>query len=553
MAGGIIQLVAYNTEDLFLTGDPEITFFKIVYRRHTNFAIESVVQNFPTSVTFGSNSSCSISYSGDLINNIVLYVELPPVPKFYDAANLNERFKKFAWVKNLGHALIQEVAIEIGGKVIDRQYGEWLHIWSQVSSKQDVGLDKMIGNIPELYNFSNGKEGYKIYVPLQFWFCKEVGLSLPLVSLSSSEVKINVLFRKLSECCRIGPTSSMKILEDIVPFAPGDYIYQTIGGDTIQAYVMDYDYLEKKLYYIKIQDKNALLKNFEAYQEGGDKTTPCAYPAPKHNLFRQIKQSILESENIITTAHCPTPILKLPSVIIDNANYSKNIPYRIYKLATNNAPIFCTPQPNTKEAAENTITPELRFVNCWFYVDYIYLDSEERAKFIRSNHEYLIEQVQFNKEINVKSPNVLQHLTLSHPCKALYWVIQLDSLVGPGTINDTFRYVTLTDEELMLSAKLMLNGHDRFSERSAAFFNLLEPYQHHSRGPEEGIYMYSPAIYPESLQPSSTINMSKIDLIEMLMKLSGIVSPKSTVSIRSYTLNYNIFRIFFNVGGLAFV
>jgi hypothetical protein len=575
MAAGLIQLVAYGVQDLYLTGDPQITFFKILYRRHTNFSIESVIQNFSASANFGETVTCTISRAGDLVGKIFLYVEIPALPKFVNQNTGEEDIiKKIAWVNNLGYALVQEITIEIGGKQIDKQYGEWMYIWSQVSNRQNHALDKMIGNVPMIYEFSNGKPGYQLYIPLEFWFCRNTGLSLPLIALASSDIKITVTFRRLDECYRIGPTNSIEILEDIVPFEPGDYIEQTVNKQTIYGYVISYDYLQKKLYYIKIQNPNASKKTFESYQE------------PVKNINDQNKEVSKELTNLfkesVEHAHNKIPAVLnnfiqqkiLPKNIINNINYHDNISYRIYNSITHK---YCTPKPNTKELIEQTsLVNKPRFVNSFLYVNYVYLDNDERNKFSRTNHEYLIEQIQFNQEIGVKSPNVKQNLSLNHPCKAHYWVGQLDSLVGPGTINDLFNYTTShihhdkinnqSDGEQKLQqsenfygknivekAKLIINGKARFSERGPEFFNLVEPYQHHHRGPAPGINVYSVSIYQEDHQPSSTINMSKIDYISMQMRLDNSINMQNTVKIRSYTINYNILRICFNLGGLAFV
>ncbi|XWV26405.1 hypothetical protein QJ857_gp0664 [Tupanvirus soda lake] len=570
MAGGLIQLVAYGVQDLYLTGDPQITFFKVLYRRHTNFAIESVIQNFSSSANFGETVSCTISRSGDLVGKIFLFVEISSIPKFINQTTGEEDlFKKIAWVNNLGYALIQEICIEIGGKLIDKQYGEWMYIWSQVSNKKDRALDKMIGNLPTIYEFSNGKPGYQMYIPLEFWFCRNIGLALPLISLASSDVKLTVTFRKLEECYRIGPTNSIELLDDIVPFKEGDYIEQIVNGQSIYGYVMGFDYLQKKLYYIKIQSPNASKKTFESYQE---------------NL------NTINTTNGFNPKPIQSNAQKLPNEIINNTNYKNNIPYRIYNSITKT---YVTPKPNTREKIEQTNLPfKPQIVNSVLYVDYVYLDTEERNKFARSNHEYLIEQIQFNQEIGIKSPNAKQNLSLNHPCKAIYWVAQMDSLVGPGTINDLFNYTdspihyakedknannlpmnvpnyfadvcpTINSrmdkqerfygKNLVSSAKLVLNGRDRFGTRESQYFNLVEPYEHHQRGPNPGINVYSFAIYPEQHQPSSAINMSKIDYAAMQMRLRNNISNQNTARVRSYTINYNILRIFFNLGGLAFV
>ena len=548
MGGAIIQLVAYGIQDLYLTGDPQITFFKIIYRRHTNFSIESIPQYFSSAANFGESVSCTISRVGDLVGRIYLYVELPAIPQFCNNNdNTLNMIKKFAWVRNLGHALVQEIFIEIGGKLIDKQYGEWMHIWSELSNCQPEALNKMIGNVPSMNEFSNGKAGYQLYIPLEFWFCRNNGLALPLIALASSDVKITVTFKKLEECYRIGPTHSIEILEDIVPFEPGDYIEQTINGQTIHGYVVNYDYLCKKLYYIKIQCPTANKKTFESYHEDNISFSPNLNSNLNSNQTMLFSQFRPEQNNYNNKQK-----------IFD---LNDSVPYRIYNSITQT---YCTPRPNSIEFIEQTSLPLLKpqFVNSFLYVDYVYLDADERNKFVRTNHEYLIEQIQFNQEMCIKSPNVKQDLALNHPCKAHYWVVQLDSLVGPGTINDLFNYTSshlgiyntnsTFNSNLVEKSSLLLNGRSRFGERDSTYTNLIEPYAHHHRGPPIGINVYSPSLYPENHQPSSTINMSKIDHICMQMRLKNVISSQNTAKIRSYTINYNILRILFGMGGLAF-
>src|SRR5579872_1248316 len=128
MPGGLIQLVAYGEEDLFLTSDPQITFFKILYRRHTNFSIEEIRQNFTHTPDFGKRLTCILSHAGDLISNTYLVVTLPSIPQFLNSDGSIDTITKFAWARKIGYALIKTIDVEIGGQLIDRQYGEWLSI-----------------------------------------------------------------------------------------------------------------------------------------------------------------------------------------------------------------------------------------------------------------------------------------------------------------------------------------------------------------------------------------------------------------------------------------
>ncbi len=193
MGGGLMQLVAYGAQDIYLTGNPQITFFKVVYRRHTNFAMESIEQTFNGAVDFGKRVTATISRNGDLIKDMWLELE------FTNDTGLENA------VYGLGNALVKQVEIEIGGQLIDRQYGEWLDIWSELSVPEGkrVGYDTMVGNVPNTQlgadtdsdTWSIVSRRYtkaKLDVPLMFWFNRNPGLALPLIALQYHEVKINL-------------------------------------------------------------------------------------------------------------------------------------------------------------------------------------------------------------------------------------------------------------------------------------------------------------------------------------------------------------------------
>ncbi len=182
-----MQLVAYGAQDVYLTGDPQITFFKVVYRRHTNFALESIEQTFTGSTDLGKSVSCVISRNGDLVSGVHLQVTLPTVAAGGE------------YVDAVGHALIQSAEVEIGGQKIDKHYGEWLDVWDELTktSEKEAGYNAMVGKgeAPGARHMG----GSELYVPLQFWFNRNPGLALPLIALQYHEVKILIKFRSLSE------------------------------------------------------------------------------------------------------------------------------------------------------------------------------------------------------------------------------------------------------------------------------------------------------------------------------------------------------------------
>ena len=199
MTGGLLQLAAYGAQDIYLTGNPQITYFVGVYRRHTNFAIQSVPQYFTGNADFGQKVYCLVDRIGDLINAMFLRVQLPDISQYNytdDAGNLVEYY----WVNSIGHAIIKIIDVEIGGVVIDRQYGLWMEIWGELTTPagKKAGYNSMIGKSDHPVNLDNGG-ALDLYVPIYFWFCRNVGLSLPLIAIQSQEVRINVTFRQYQE------------------------------------------------------------------------------------------------------------------------------------------------------------------------------------------------------------------------------------------------------------------------------------------------------------------------------------------------------------------
>ena len=385
-----MQLVAYGAQDVFLTGKPEISFFKVVYRRHTNFAMESIEQTFNGNPKIGNRVTCTISRNGDLITNMWLEVKVKNTGN--NVAN------------SLGHALIEYVELEIGGQRIDKHYGEWLEIWSELTLPEEkrAGFKEMIGRRDA--GVSTALESKKLYIPMQFFFCRNPGLALPLIALQYHEVKINLKFRDIS----------------------------ALGDSTLE---------------------------FDG-------------------------------------------------------------------------------------------SPKL-------YVDYIYLDTDERRRFAQAEHEYLIEQLQHTGPETGKSAATGNYrLNFNHPVKELIWVTRTSaatpmefgngSIDLSGTYDPDAQFANVTGDSFE-TCKLQLNGHDRFSERDASYFRLVQPYQHHTRIPAKYVYCYSFALNPEAHQPSGTCNFSRLDNVTL-----SLTKMKHDSEVLVYAVSNNILRIMSGMGGLAY-
>ena len=410
MGGGLLQLVAYGAQDVYLTGNPQITFFKVVYRRHTNFAIEAIAQTFNGTPGYGNRVTCQISRNGDLVHRMYLSLKIP-------ADNTVDLCAFY------GLRLVNFVEIEIGGQKIDKHYSHWLYVWNELSlpkSKRD-GYNKMVGQT------GGALADQTLYVPLEFWFCRNVGLALPLIALQYHEVKINIQFETATLC-------------------------------------------------------------------RGNSTDPSVFP------------------------------------------------------------------------------------NATLWVDYVFLDTDERRRFAQLSHEYLIEQLQFTGSESVSSTKLNSKLSFNHPCKELVWFAskKLTTATQQVTNNNWFNYTTAQNvidittnapynknllhnkavgsTNPITTAKLILNGNDRFSVRNGSYFNLVQPFQHHENIPTNaGINVYSFALKPEEHQPSGTLNMSRIDTATLSLDLNASLTAtdmSSTVNV--YAVNYNVLRILSGMGGLAY-
>jgi len=510
-----MQLVSYGAQDIYISGNPQITFWKILYKRHTNFAVESIEVTFNGQADFNKRVTAVINRNADLMYKTYVQVVLPQIT-CGGSGNPNG----FRWLNYIGHRLIKQVEVEIGGQRIDRQYGDWMQIWTQLSTEAGTvkALDSLIGNTHDLVLLKRstgialdatcsssettiscvpraGTPAKTLYIPLQFWFCRNPGLAIPLIALQYHEVRINV--------------------------------------------------------------------DFETWQN-------CQY-----------------------------------------AESAVGVP--------------------TAATAQSLAAASL-------YVDYVYLDTEERRRFAQQSHEYLIEQVQYTGAESITSSSNKIQLNFNHPVKELFWVVQRDSFVdcstsswlasvggaqpfnysddfstdgiitslltqggsatalGSGTQYpsqatavlggnptaassaigaDTNDLAGVTEFESGVNyllakvildsgnrcegknpvevAKLQLNGQDRFTEREGSYFDRVQPFQHHCRTPSTGINVYSFALRPEEHQPSGTCNFSRIDKATLQLTVSlNTVTGSRTAQVRVYALNYNVLRVMSGMGGLAY-
>jgi len=503
MTGGLIQLVAYGDQDLFLSSDPQITFFKMVYRRHTNFSTEIIQQPFVSNPEFGRRVTCILSRNGDLIRKVYLVAVLPMIPQFVDENGNVDVITKFAWVKRVGFALIKNVEIELGGELIDRQYGDWLNIWYELTVTRQKHIPRLIGDVKELVEYTNGKPSYKLYIPLQFWFNRFAGLALPLVALQYNHVKLNIEFNQFDRLFTLAPTHYINVENDFVNFQQFEYIEQCVDGCASLAQFVHFDIMDKRLYLRRITDNR--------FQSPSEHTV-----CPDKYTIRGL-QSCFEA---------------LPCIdAIEKNDQNRNINLKNISL---------------KEA--------------YLLAEYIFLDDEERVRFTQARHEYLIEQLQFEGEQTIDGIHQKFKIGFSQPTKEIIWVAQLTEALNTR-VNETFNYTDslLTDckgeyvgRNIITKASIIFNGQERVSYRDSSYYTDVQVYQHHTHGPRHGINVYSFAINPEKHQPSGAANLSQIDNIRLRLETVPKINTCRTAKLRIYALSYNILRIATGISGLVF-
>ena len=208
--GSLLQIVAKGSEDLNLTFNPDITLFKNEYKHHTLFSMESIEQLFVDTPRFGSTSKIKIKRDGDLIHKMYLQLDLP-----YDK---NSNIK---WTNRIGFKIINKIEFYIGNLLLDRQYGHYMHIWSELThsfDKKEI-LNKLVGTKGD-NGYSDGLSGsekHTLNIPLMFFFCNKSEMALPLLAIREKDIYIKIFFSNKINCIQSGniPNGDIKTREQI--------------------------------------------------------------------------------------------------------------------------------------------------------------------------------------------------------------------------------------------------------------------------------------------------------------------------------------------------
>jgi len=574
-----MQLVAYGAQDIYLTGNPQITFFKVVYRRHTNFSMEAIEQTFNGQVDFGRKVTCTISRNGDLIHRVYLQVTLPSVTCGGQATTNDSGSVKyttptscsycFRWTNYVGHVLIRSVEVEIGGQRIDKHYGDWLNIWNELTQEpgKQAGYDNMVGNTVHLTGTGhNSTETTTLYVPLQFWFCRNPGLALPLIALQYHEVKINLEFRQKEETY----VTSSSVIE----------CSGTTSGCTVcipsleqSSLFVDYIYLDtdERRRFAQVSHEYLI----EQLQFTGDEAVTSTNVKVKLNFNHPCKELIwvVQRDDVVA----PMTVNNRQQLTNQWNNYTDDFDVDTSWNATNPTPAQLL-YTNVESGWSSMSFPSVYNTSPGFGDSHL---EHVTGNGLGGSSGPTFGSVGGNAATSGNlsaGTSATEGLSSSWNTSAVR-DLHFPEGFGPGATGDIppTNFGALTDaaqgtdhaglgplqagRNPTMRAKLQLNGHDRFQERLGSYFNLVQPYQHHTNVPATGINVYSFALRPEEHQPSGTCNMSRIDNATLQLQLTpkavgmdvtnNITNGKSG-KLRVYATNYNVLRIMSGMGGLAY-
>jgi hypothetical protein len=537
MPAGEIILVAYGEENVVLSNEPQITFFKIVYRRYTNFSMETTKTDFIYQTKFGKRYSVEIAKIGDLIHKMWLVLELPEIPVVYDLYNNVDRKIKFKWTQKLAYAIIEYIEIEIGGQSIHRLWGEWLAVLDEINwNNFNSSLDEYIGNTIDLTTYKYLDKNFNsstLYVPLFFWFCNNSGSALPLLCLEYSIIRLNVQIRDFESCGIFSPSHFIPIQK---------YFGNGILGEPL----------------IQYSNQGIAWAEFDSLDVGTfDATT-----LDVQTYFLYYRK--ISDNSFITSSNFDSDILSLVTNTANN-NYYNYIIFGLYSKSIY-IPVFSDATDPTTiniEKKYNFIMPSnLVFKNMYLLSNYIYIDREERTKFYQNKHQYILEQIYYSDPRFLTNINNKVNLEIINPCKYFVFMGQVKYFLNYN-VNYLFNYNTYFFDTTVTTGKILGNpiytfknspvinsAYYSFNSNPAIqpfdfnFYSVLNPFLYFPMAKNnEGFGMVSFSLYPNAFQPSGSCNMSNFSSFEINVSLNPIDIDYNNYIFKCFAVTYNYLKI----------
>ena len=538
---GSIILVSYGEENMFLNENPQISYFKIIYRRYTNFSIETILSDFLYKPDFGNKYTAELSKYADLLHKAWLCIQLPEIPIILDIQGNPDKKLKTAWARKIGYVIIDYIEFVIGNQVIQKTWGEYLNALDEYNTTNfNSSMNNYIGNIPELYTFKNAttiRPSYTLYIPLQFWFCLQSSQALPIISLEYSDLLINVNFNSIDKCMNYSPTNYIQLTqyyghgifnEPLIQYSPNGVSWATF--DSLEP-IND------------TNNENYIVSNYNLY-------------------YRKISNS-----PFVTTDSSYYNNNSYTTIVNNKLNNGTYTDYFIYGLWSKS---LYVPIANTNifsNKIENSyfyrpITNKLSLIRAYLLIDYIFLDKIERMKFFNDKHEYIIEQVYFSGNTITNNLSAKINIEMINPCKFIIFMAQL-SYLNNQNVNDCFNYTNsfirdrISQQTIGLpiikNLDFLLNSQAITGSHIMEFYNILMPFL---KFPmcyyPNGLGMYSFSLYPLNTQQSGTCNMSSFANISFIVQFLNTDLNNNNYIFKSYAVTTNILKIIHGMGSTVF-
>jgi hypothetical protein len=602
MTGGLINIVSYGTQDIYLTGTPQISYFKIVYRRHTNFTMESIELAFDDEVGFDTVSNKILPPIGDLVNKVYLKIEIPEISfnRMVNQKDITDANNKYFLAQAEYKRWIAFMAVNANA------YRGAIDVYN---ASNIIFSAEMVDTIKEIFNsystdtyVQNAVTYFSSNSPIWYISPQQFNILLIANSIPNPHLYPKAEFKRLLDDAISYSSQIQTYYETLIKttyanrldvanknfkfawvdklgHAIIDYIQIDIGGEKIDKHYGDwlniwYELAGKKdldSIYMKMIGNVPSLTFF-------DRTVKPAYTLliPLQFWFNRFNG------------------LAIPLVALQYHEVTISIKLKKFKNCAYIEDMRTYTDANYKESIDlDDLFEENNYsINASLLVDYIYIDGLERRRFAQSSHEYLIDQLQVFDIKDIDRDNIQIRIDFNNPCKELIWVLQKDAYVDNynGFIKSRWDNYSKTVINQGLNTKyaaLEFNGYTRISKSDGKYFNYLQPLYCHSNTPSDGINVYSFSLRPEEQQPTGSCNFSRIsksffslwidpnmflyyatDNIDTLRIVSQsftktiteVIVPIPTtpplvtpVTFRMYTLSSNVLRIISGIAGTAYV
>jgi len=558
MGGGLLQIISYGSQDIFLTGNPEITFFKAIYRRHTNFSIDNIELNFDDDNGFGKTSTLIIPKIGDLLYKLYLKIELPLIDlKRNDATNdfLNEQEQaqsELNLIENYMRINLKSYTdslIFINAENITNSERIIQTIQTNHQTAENIAIINDTRSLLSTTDFNKVDMEAQLFINS---ISSSTDKDLTDVILEKAVKESQRIHKLYFEKLKLAKEKHQDESDPNIKFAWIDKLGTTlierieieIGGNTIERHYGDWLNIWWELSGNKYNETNynkmignvSELTSFDREQK------------PKYNLYIPLQFWF-----------CKTNGVALPLVALEYHNVALKVKIReLHEVSYIENEKFIQ-IPNSFDTINlNEVNDVLNIdLNISLLADFVYLDTNERKRFAQSSHEYLIEELQLEEYKNINNQEMQFLLDFEHPCKELIWVAQKTKFLSndTGYQKTQFNNYSINDQNeiiegsnfLIKDSTILFHGYDRVRKQDSKYFNYVQPHSFYRNTPSDGINVYSFALHPEEYQPSGTANFSRLSSAHLIVNFNDNLFPEEAsnedLHVRIYAKNYNILRI----------